>query len=186
MKIINFRGKLNNLNKLNIALIGHMGSGKSIIGRIISQKLKAKHYDSDSEITNSENKTISKIFEEKGEKYFRKTEAKIILDLLEKKNSIISLGGGAILNKQVRQKLKSNSITVFLNVNFNQLIKRLEKTNKRPLLHNTDIKIKLKELDMERRRYYLKADIIISNANTINKTYINFIKDFNSLHDKED
>ena len=159
MEHYNFKKTLSFLNKKNVALIGHMGSGKSILGQTIANKLNIKHIDTDREISRFENSTINDIFLSKGEGYFRDIESKIVNKSLDKNNIILSLGGGSILNKQVRDKLKSNSITVFLDINLNELNKRLSHSYKRPLLKNTNILSKLKELDTQRRKYYLNADI---------------------------
>ena len=110
MENTNFKRKLSQLKKINVALIGHMGSGKSIIGKEISRKLNLKHFDSDDEISKFENKTILQIFETNNEEYFRKIEAQILIKLLNKMNSIISLGGGSILNSIIREKLKITRI----------------------------------------------------------------------------
>ena len=126
MKITPFKKFLNENNKENIAIIGHMGSGKSIIGKILAKQFNSKHIDSDEVISKYLNKSIYKIFEEKGEKYFRSIEKKMILDLIEKKNTILSLGGGSVLDKTIRKKLKMKSITLFLNVNLSELEKRLK------------------------------------------------------------
>ena len=85
MKITPFKKFLNENNKENIAIMGHMGSGKSIFGKKIAHYLNIKHIDIDSEISKYENSTINDIFLSKGEIYFRKIEALIALDILEKK-----------------------------------------------------------------------------------------------------
>jgi len=184
MENYNFKKKLIILNKKNVALIGHMGSGKSILGQTIAKKLNINHIDTDLEISNFENSTINDIFLSKGESYFRDLESKIVTKSLDQNNIVLSLGGGSILNKQIRDKLKSNSITVFLDVNLNELNKRLTHSHKRPLLKNTNIFSKLKKLDTQRRKYYLKADIRIHNINSINESYLNFIEIFSKLNDK--
>ena len=184
MKNYNFKNRLAVLNKINVALIGHMGSGKSILGQTIAKKLLIDHIDTDKEISKFENSTINDIFSSKGESYFRDVESQIVTELLEKNNIVLSLGGGSILNKQIRDKLKSNSITVFLDVNLTELNKRLAHSHKRPLIKNTNILSKLKELDTERRKYYLKADMRIHNVNSINESYLNLIEIFSKLNDK--
>ena len=184
MENYNFKKKLIVLNKKNVALIGHMGSGKSSLGRTIAKKLNINHIDTDQEISKLENSTINDIFISKGESYFRNLELEIVRKSLDQNYIVISLGGGSILNQQIRDKLRSNSITVFLDVNFNELNKRLAHSHKRPLIKNTNILSKLKELDTQRRKYYLNADIRIRNANSINKTYLNFIEMFSRLNEK--
>ena len=116
MKIMPFKKFLNKNNKENIAIIGHMGSGKSVFGKKIAHYFNVEHIDIDREISKYENSTINNIFLSKGETYFRKIETLIALDILEKKNVIISLGGGSILNKKTRDKIKKHSFSIFLDV----------------------------------------------------------------------
>ena len=182
MKNTGFRRNLKLINKINVAFVGHMGSGKSTVSGRIAKKLNLRHFDSDKEITKKEKMSIYEIFEQKNEKYFRNVECQVVLNLLSRKNSIISLGGGSILNKEIRKKLKNNSIVVFLDVDLKELEKRLNKSYNRPLLKNSNILNKLKELDTFRRKYYLKADIIIKNAKTFNSTYFKFIKFFSNIN----
>ena len=184
MKRSEFKNIYKELNNKNIAIMGHMGSGKSLMGKIIAKQLGFQHLDSDLEIIKLTNKSINQIFEEKGEQYFRSVETKTLLSLIEKKNVIISLGGGSILDKLIRDKLIKKSITVFLDTSLKILEKRLKKSVKRPLLKNVDIKRKLKELDFNRRKYYLQADIIIQNIDNPLNTYKNFINEFFKFHEK--
>ena len=132
----------------------------------------------------SKGKSINQIFKENGEEYFRDIETMILLKLIDKKNVILSLGGGSILNKLVREKLKNNSITVFLNVDLVELERRLKKSTNRPLLKDVDIRVKIKNLDISRRKYYLLSDIIIKNTNTVADTCQNFIKKFTNFNEK--
>ena len=184
MKRSEFMNIFKELGKKNIAIMGHMGSGKSLTGKILAKQLGFQHLDSDLEIIKLTNKSINQIFEEKGEQYFRSVETKTLLSLIEKKNVIISLGGGSILDKLIRDKLIKKSITVFLDTSLKILEKRLKKSVKRPLLKNVDIKRKLKELDFNRRKYYLQADIIIQNIDNPLNTYKNFINEFFKFHEK--
>ncbi|SVE56805.1 uncharacterized protein METZ01_LOCUS509659, partial [marine metagenome] len=78
----------------NIALIGHMGSGKTSVGKLIAKKLKLKHFDSDQLIEKYTKKTINQIFDSEGESGFRIIEEKTILNFINKKNIVLSLGGG--------------------------------------------------------------------------------------------
>ena len=184
MKKIDFKKKLKFLDKKNVIFVGHMGSGKSILVKHIAQNIKINHYDSDEEIVKYEKKSINQIFDLYGEKYFRKIEKQIILNLLEKENVIISLGGGSILSKEIRYKIKDSSFSVFLDTPLIILNERLLFTNKRPLLKNQNIKKKLKILDKERRKYYLNSDLIIKNEDSVRKSYIDFAKSFLKFNDK--
>ena len=83
-----------------------MGSGKSTIGNIISKKLDFEFIDTDYEIEKYEKISIKKIFDNKGEGYFRKLEETIILKSINLDNKVISLGGGGFLNLDIRKKIK--------------------------------------------------------------------------------
>ncbi len=178
MKKIDFEKKLAELNKINLAIIGHMGSGKSIFAKLIAKKLHLEKIDTDREICKKENLSINEIFELHGEKYFRKIEENIVCKSLNLENHVISLGGGSILSPKVRKKLNNNSYTIFLDTELGELEKRLSKSINRPLLQNNNILNKLKKLDTQRRKYYLEANIKIQNNDTVNKAYLNFIKAF--------
>ena len=88
----------------NIVFLGMMGSGKSTLGLLLSKKLKKKFIDIDTYIENELGKKISTLFKERGERFFREYEEKTTLKILQKKNIIISVGGGAFLNKKLDQK----------------------------------------------------------------------------------
>ena len=147
----------------NIALIGHMGSGKSLIGKLVAKYLDFKHLDSDSIIENKTKSKIKDIFLNEGIKKFRQIEEKTILEIKDTKKLVLSLGGGSILNKKVRAYLQNEYLTIFLDVDIEILVNRLIKSKKRPLLLNIDINKKIKELDVQRRKYYLLSDYQIKN-----------------------
>ena len=90
MKSSDFKKILKDLKKKNIAILGHIGSGKSLIGRKLAKKFDINHIDSDTEIIKSTKKSINEIFDEGGEDYFRKIENKILSNILQKKKIIIS------------------------------------------------------------------------------------------------
>ena len=140
-----------------------MGSGKSVIGKDLSRILKVKHFDSDNEIEKNQGTSINYIFKNYGESHFRKIEEEICIDLLNRKNVVISLGGGSIINGNIRKIIKSSSLSIYLKVNLDVLSKRLNSSNKRPLLKNVDKKDKLNQLYNERKEYYNKADLVIEN-----------------------
>ena len=92
-------------SKENLVFLGMMGSGKTSIGSIVSQKLKIDFIDIDQEIEKKIGMKIQKIFQIKGEKYFRKIEEDLTLKILKKNNTIISLGGGAFLNPKIKKQI---------------------------------------------------------------------------------
>ena len=167
---------LNINNKTNITLCGMMGSGKSAIGRILANKLNYNFIDVDKVIENEAKKTIKKIFEEDGEIYFRDLEEKITINTLENREAIVSLGGGAIINKNIRNSIKKNSYNIYLNVDVDILTKRLQFSKTRPLIYKKDLKKELINLINKRKKFYQKADLIIQNENNIIETTENIIK----------
>ena len=152
------------IKKKNVCIMGLMGSGKSIIGKDLSKYSNLKFYDTDKEIELKTKKSINEIFEKDGESYFRKIEEKICLELLSKNNCIISIGGGSIINKKIREAINQNSYSIYLQVKLNNLENRLKSSNKRPLLNNQSKKKEILEnLYYERRKFYEKADFIVNN-----------------------
>ena len=157
---------LTKIGKINISIIGLMGSGKSIIGKDLSKYLNLKFYDTDNEIELKAKKSISKIFKEEGEEYFRKIEEEICLNLLTHDKCLISIGGGSIISKKIRQSIKQNSYSIYLHVKLNNLANRVKSSKKRPLLNkNINQKKTLDNLYHERRKFYEKADFIVNNDN---------------------
>ena len=166
---------LNINNKLNISLCGMMGSGKSAIGKILANKLNYNFIDVDKMIEIDAGKTIKKIFEEDGEQYFRDLEEKKTINILELKETIVSLGGGAIINKNIRGSIKKNSYNIYLNVNIDILTKRLQNSKTRPLIYKKNLKKELIKLISIREKFYQKADLIVKNEKNIFETTENII-----------
>ena len=144
--------------KKNLVLTGMMGVGKSTVGKNLAQKLSYNFVDIDRTIESREGSTINLIFKNKNESYFRKLENEISLEKLKKKNSVISLGGGAFLNKSIRREVKNTSVSFWLDVNVAELIKRLKKTKKRPLLYNKNLNVTVNKIYLERKKTYSEAD----------------------------
>ena len=117
-------------SKENLVFLGMMGSGKSSIGSLISKKLNIDFVDIDNEIEKKIEMKISKIFEDKGEKYFRKIEEIITLRSLKKKNTVISLGGGAFLNSKIKREVLDNHISFWLNWDVKTLVNRIQNSKK--------------------------------------------------------
>ena len=142
--------------KENLVFLGMMGSGKSSIGLQIAKKLKLTFVDIDKEIEKELGISIKKIFETKGENFFRKFEEKITLKKLKLDSVVISLGGGAFTNKSIRKEVLKNSVSFWLNWNTTILLKRIRYSKKRPLAFNaTDNE--LVDLIKKRNNIYSKA-----------------------------
>ena len=145
----------------NLVLTGMMGVGKSTIGKSLAKRLSYNFVDIDKLIEDREGCSINIIFKNKSESYFRKIETSLSLQELKKNNTIISLGGGAFLNNSIRRAVKDSSVSFWLDVNINELIKRLGKTKKRPLLFKKNIKDTVSKIYLERKRTYSEADFRI-------------------------
>ena len=141
----------------NLTLTGMMGSGKSTIARILAKKLEYKFIDIDRLIEEKEGLSINLIFKSKGESHFRKIESEITLSELKKENSVISLGGGGFLNSSIRKSAKKLSVSFWLDVPINELIKRLKKNKKRPLLFKQNISEAMKRIYFDRKKIYSTA-----------------------------
>ena len=124
--------------KKNLVLLGMMAVGKTTLAKIVAKKQKLEFIDIDKNIEKKNSMKISEIFDEKGEAFFRIEEEKEVLKSLKKNNCVIALGGGAFINKVVRDSILKNSISIWLDVNLNDLNKRIKWGNKRPLLINKE------------------------------------------------
>ena len=157
---------LSNIKRKNICIMGLMGSGKSVIGKDLSKYLNLSFYDTDKQIEIMTKKNINAIFKENGESYFRDIEEKICIKLLAYNNCVISLGGGSIINKNIRNSIRENSYSIYLQVKIENLLSRLRSSKKRPLLNkNFNKREELKNLYNDRRKFYEKADFIVNNDN---------------------
>tara|TARA_Y200000002_G_C22477337_1_gene577260 strand:+ start:70 stop:564 length:495 start_codon:yes stop_codon:yes gene_type:complete len=138
-----------------------MGAGKSTIGKILAKKLNYNFIDVDKLIEAKEGSSINLIFKNKSESYFRRIENNLTLSELKKNNSVISLGGGAFLNNTIRKSVKKSSISFWLDISVDELIKRLKKSKQRPLLFKKNINETVKKIYFERKKIYNEADFRI-------------------------
>jgi shikimate kinase len=145
----------------NLTLTGMMGVGKSTVGKNLAKELNYNFIDIDELIEIKEGSSINLIFKNKSENYFRKIENEITLLELKREKSVISLGGGAFLSKSIRKYAKKLSVSFWLDVDVENLIKRLKKTKKRPLLYKKDLGETVKKIYYERKKIYNEADFRI-------------------------
>ena len=142
-----------------------MGVGKSTIGKILAKKLNYNFIDVDKLIEAKEGASINLIFKNKSENYFRKIERETTLLELKKNNSVISLGGGAFLNASIRKNVKNTSVSFWIDVSTEILIKRLSKSKKRPLLFKRNVSEVVNKIYLERKKTYNEADYRIKCGN---------------------
>ena len=143
--------------KKNLILLGMMAVGKTTLGKIVAKNQGLQFIDTDSNIEKNNLMTISEIFTRKGEKFFREEEKKEVLKSLKKDNSLIALGGGAFMNKIVRDEVLKNSISIWLDADIKTLSNRIKWNQKRPLLEGNYTE-KLKKIYADRKNIYKLAD----------------------------
>ena len=148
-----------------------MAVGKTTIGKIVAKELKLEFVDTDKDVEDANSMDIKKIFETKGEIFFRNEEKKAVLKSLKKQNCVIALGGGAFMNKELRDNILKNSISIWLDDDIKTLNERAKRNQNRPLLKNEDVKRKMNKLYVERKNIYKLANYKIE-CNKLEKNYI--------------
>ena len=143
-------------SKENLVFLGMMGSGKSSIGSLVAKKLNLEFIDIDKEIEKKLGMNIKEIFNSKGENYFRELEEKVTLKKLKLNSTVISLGGGAFVNQQIRKEVLKKHISFWLNWNDQIILNRIRNSAKRPIAYKLSDD-KLVELIKNRSDLYSKA-----------------------------
>lgn len=150
---------------MNIVLIGFMATGKTIIGKALARELKMDFIDTDSLIEMNEGKSISKIFEEEGETYFRDLEKKVIRKVSRKNNAVISTGGGAVLIKENMERLRQKGIIICLKTRPEIILERVkQQKGTRPLLKKPEPLKEIKTILKIRGPYYKQADFTMDTS----------------------
>ena len=167
---------------MKIVLLGYMGSGKSAVGKELAIELGLSFYDLDEWIEEGEGKTISEIFKDNGEIYFRKKESEYLKTILdEKMNCILAVGGGTPCYGSNMDFILNSSISIYLQASITTLVARLiGEMNKRPLvasLGSEELNSFIAKHLFERRAFYERADHSIAvNDKTIEELVIEIEK----------
>ena len=156
-----------------IVLVGLMGAGKSSIGRRLAEKLEIPFVDADHEIEVAADKTISEIFADHGEAYFREGERRVISRLIENGAQILATGGGAFINEETRRIIDSHGISVWLKADLPLLMKRVLKRSDRPLLQTENPEAVMQKLMDQRYPLYAKADITVESKDVQHTQMVN-------------
>jgi len=135
-----------------VTLVGFMGSGKTTLGRLLSLRLKWPFRDTDQLIEERVGMKIAKIFQERGEPFFRDLERRVILSTPEEGNRIMAIGGGGFTGETI-PFLNRIGLTIHLDLSFREVQRRVGKDPRRPLARDP----KLYGLFLERRRFYGRA-----------------------------
>ena len=166
---------------MNIFIVGPMGSGKSTVGKIISDELFLNFFDTDEEIESRTGASIDWIFDLEGEEGFRKRESSILQEMVKKNSIVLSTGGGIILSSSNRDLLSSRGTVFYLSTPISIQVERTSKDKNRPLLKNGDPLEVLSKLHEERKTLYEEvSDHIIDTENKTSQKVaaeiINFVK----------
>lgn len=118
----------------NIALIGMMGSGKTVVGRALATALQWRFVDTDEEIVTSTQRTIPEIFAVEGEEAFRDLESAVVSSATATQHAVIATGGGAVLRETNRALLLSRCWVVWLTATPEEHARRVLQSERRPIL----------------------------------------------------
>ena len=146
----------------NIFLIGFMGSGKSTIARVLSEKLGVAQIEMDEVIVQEQGVPITEIFEKYGEEHFRDIETDLVRRLQESDGVVVSCGGGAVLREENRKMMKASGVIVLLTAKPETILERVKHSTNRPVLNGHMNVEYITEL-MEKRRacYEDAADFVV-------------------------
>ena len=152
--------------KTNVALIGFMGAGKTVVGEALAKKLNKEFVEMDSLIERKAGKSITEIFQQDGEIAFRELEIEVTKEVAKGKNLVIACGGGLVLNKINIDRLRNESIIVYLTASPRIILKRiLNNGEERPLLKTPNKALEIQELLKFRKPFYERAaDIKINTS----------------------
>ena len=165
------------LGPKSIVLIGLMGAGKTAVGRRLASKLDLPFIDADTEIEVAAGRSISEIFAEHGEAYFRQGERKVIVRLLDAGPQVLATGGGAYMNADTRESIKASGISVWLKADLRVLMKRVGRRDNRPLLAAGDPETVMKKLMAERYPIYAEADVTVESRDVPHEVIVAAVVD---------
>ena len=154
----------------NIYLLGFMGTGKTSVGKRLAQTLGYTFIDSDEEIEKKCAMEIKDIFAKYGEDYFRKLEREFIESGHPASNCVISCGGGLVCRDEMPELVKSKGVSIVLFSRPDEILERIGKNDKRPLLNVENPLEKIRELLDARMPYYRRSGVLISTDKDLHKT----------------
>jgi shikimate kinase len=165
------------LGQRSIVLVGLMGCGKSSIGKRLATKLGLGFVDADEEIERVAQKSISEIFSDHGEDFFRDRESKVITRLLATGPQVLATGGGAFMMPATREKIREAGISIWLRAELPVLMRRVGKRDTRPLLKGADPEGVMRALMEARYPIYAEADLTVESRDVPHDTIVGEIID---------
>lgn len=150
------------LNTGNILLIGFMGTGKSTVARTLHRLYGFQIMEMDETIEKREHMPVSRIFETKGEAYFRDLETKLLTEIQSRNGLVVSCGGGVPLREENVTEMKKNGTVFLLTASAETIYERVRHSHNRPLLESNMTVSYISQLMEQRRdRYESAADVIL-------------------------
>lgn len=144
-----------------------MGTGKSSLGRLLSNSLGLAAIDSDEAIVARAGKSISEIFAIDGEEHFRRLESEVLQGILEQRGQVIATGGGIVLDRENRRRLHERSFVVWLQASPDEIYERVRRTSHRPLLEGEDPEGTIRRMLEEREPLYRECAHLEVDTNTL-------------------
>ena len=133
-----------------------MAVGKTTLGKIVAKKQNLEFVDIDKNIEKKNFMSVGEIFEKKGENFFRTEEEKEVIKYIKKENCVIALGGGAFINKKIRENVLKKTFSIWLDIDIKILNARSKYSQNRPLLIKAN-NHKIKEIYEKRKKIYKLA-----------------------------
>jgi len=161
------------LGRRSIVLVGMMGAGKSSVGRRLASRLGLTFVDADTEIEAAAGMSIAEIFAAHGEAYFRSGEARVIARLLEGGPQVMATGGGSMMNPDTRALIGLKGVSVWLDADYEVLLRRVKRRTDRPMLKTVDPAETLRRLLDERKPVYAQADVTLRSRDAPHETIVN-------------
>jgi shikimate kinase len=146
-----------------VVLVGLMGTGKSTVGKRLANQLGVDFIDADAAIEEAAQMSVSEIFAEYGEPYFRDGERRVIARLIEERHGVIATGGGAFVNPETRALILEHGIAVWIDADLETLVERTARRDNRPLLQQGNPRDTLARLREERAPFYAEAPIHVTS-----------------------
>ena len=153
-------------------MVGMMGAGKSSVGRRLASRLSLPFVDADSEIEVAANASITEIFDSHGEEYFRDGERRVIKRLLDGDPKVLATGGGAFIQPDTREAIRTSGVSIWLQADHELLLSRVKRRSNRPLLRNGDPAEILDRLMREREPVYKTADIHVRSRDVAHEDVV--------------
>ncbi len=166
-----------------VVLVGMMGSGKSTIGRRLGARLHMPFLDADHEIEIAHaGLTVSEIFAQHGEPYFRDGEARVIARLLEGGPCVVATGGGAFMREETRNRIHDKAVSIWLRADGDVILKRVKRRADRPLLQTADPAATIERLIAERSPFYQLADLAVASRDVPHERIVDECLDALAAH----